>query len=78
MLCYMDVLCDMEMDMSIGTSGRIVIEVDPELKQELHTTLRSEGTNLKAWFLEQAGCFLAEKGQLRLKLVADAGEAAQE
>ena len=64
--------------MSIGTSGRIVIEVDPELKQELHTTLRSEGTNLKAWFLEQADSFLAEKGQLRLTLVADAGEAIEE
>ena len=64
--------------MSIGTSGRIVIEVDPELKQELHTTLRSEGTNLKSWFLEQADLFLAEKGQLRLTLGADAGEAAEE
>ena len=64
--------------MSIGTSGRIVIEVDPELKQELHTTLRSEGTNLKAWFLAQADTFLAEKGQLRLELVAEAGEGVEE
>ena len=64
--------------MSIGTSGRIVIEVDPALKQELHTTLRSEGTNLKAWFLEQADSFLAEKGQLRLVLVADGAEVVEE
>ena len=64
--------------MSIGTSGRIVIEVDPELKQELHTTLRSEGTNLKAWFLAQADTFLAEKGQLRLVLVADGAEVVEE
>ena len=64
--------------MSIGSSGRIVIEVDPELKQELHTTLRSEGTNLKAWFLQQADSFLAEKGQLRLTLVAEADEVVEE
>ena len=64
--------------MSIGSSGRIVIEVDPELKQELHTTLRSEGTNLKAWFLQQADSFLAEKGQLRLTLVADTSEEVEE
>lgn len=78
MLCYIGVLCDIGLQMSIGTSGRIVIEVDPELKQELHTTLRSEGTNLKAWFLQQADSFLAEKGQLRLTLVAEAGEAVEE
>ena len=64
--------------MSIGNSGRIVIEVDPHLKHELHSVLRSEGTSLKAWFLEQADSFLAEKGQLRLTLVADAGEAVEE
>ena len=64
--------------MSIGSSGRIVIEVDPELKQELHTTLRSEGTNLKAWSLQQADSFLAEKGQLRLTLVAEADEVVEE
>lgn len=53
--------------MSIGTSGRIVIEIEPDLKQELHTALRKEGLNLKTWFLENAEEFLAEKGQMKLE-----------
>jgi hypothetical protein len=60
-------LCDIT-DMSIGNSGRIVIEIEPDLKQELHKALRQEGLNLKAWFLENAEEFLAERGQLRLAL----------
>lgn len=38
--------------MSIGNSGRIVIEIEPELKKQLHAVLRLEGKNLKSWFLE--------------------------
>jgi len=49
--------------MSIGNSGRIVIEIEPELKKELHAVLRSEGTNLKAWFLENVEQLLSTKGQ---------------
>ena len=52
--------------MSIGSSGRIVIEVEPDLKQELHAALRKEGTNLKAWFLENAQQFLSDKSQMAL------------
>jgi hypothetical protein len=51
---------------SIGASGRIVIEVEPDLKQELHAALREEGTNLKAWFLENAQAFLSNKSQMPL------------
>ncbi len=54
--------------MSIGNSGRIVIEIEPELKQELHTALRGDGTNLKSWFLERVDQFLTDKGQLSLSL----------
>lgn len=52
--------------MSIGNSGRIVIEIEPELKRELHSVLRLEGTNLKAWFLNHVEELLAEKGQQSL------------
>jgi len=52
--------------MSIGSSGRIVIEIEPDLKQELHAALRQEGLNLKTWFLENAQEFLSDRGQLRL------------
>jgi len=54
--------------MSIGSSGRVVIEVEPELKRELHLALRKDGTNLKAWFIESAETFLAEKSNLQLSL----------
>lgn len=54
--------------MTIGTSGRIVIEIEPDLKQELHSTLRKDGMNLKKWFLNAANLYLAEKGQLQLDL----------
>lgn len=47
--------------MSIGNSGRIVIEIEPEIKQELHACLRLEGTNLKTWFLGQVEQLLVEK-----------------
>jgi len=54
--------------MSIGNSGRLVIEIEPELKKELHAVLKKEGTNLKAWFLENVDHFLSEKGQQSLAL----------
>ena len=54
--------------MSIGTNGRIVIEIEPDLKQELHIALRKEGMNLKEWFLQNATDYLADRGQLRLAL----------
>lgn len=49
--------------MSIGKSGRIVVDMEPSLKRELHLVLRREGTNLKSWFLEKVDEFLAEKSQ---------------
>jgi hypothetical protein len=52
--------------MSIGTSGRIVIEIDPALKRELHGALAKQGTSLKDWFLRQATQFLEQGDQLSL------------
>lgn len=52
--------------MSIGSSGRIVIEIEPELKRELHSVLKLEGTNLKSWFLNQVEDLLADRGQQTL------------
>lgn len=40
--------------MSIGTSGRVVIEIDPVLKRELHSTLARKGMTLKDWFVAKA------------------------
>lgn len=54
--------------MPVGTSGRIVIEVDPDLKQELYSALDKEGLNLKQWFLSNAQAFLKDRAQLSLPL----------
>ncbi|HGN8651877.1 TPA: hypothetical protein ACK1V7_004754 [Enterobacter cloacae] len=44
--------------MSIGNSGRIVIEVKPEVKRRLYSALASEGISLKEWFLRNAEHYL--------------------
>ncbi len=49
--------------MSIGNSGRIVIEIDPNFKKQLYSALKIEGVSLKAWFLENAEHLLAQKSQ---------------
>ena len=54
--------------MSIGASGRIVLEVPPHLKRELYAALAREGVNLKAWFLRQASEYLSQGRQERLTL----------
>ncbi|TXK93549.1 hypothetical protein BMR10_15530 [Methylococcaceae bacterium CS4] len=44
--------------MSIGKSGRIVIEIDPDLKKKLYSELSLQGLSLKEWFVESAHQYL--------------------
>ena len=37
--------------MAVGKSGRIVLEVEPELKQRLYSALALENRTLKEWFI---------------------------
>jgi len=37
-----------------GKSGRIVVEVEPDLKGRLHATLALDGLTVKEWFVERA------------------------
>jgi hypothetical protein len=61
--------------MAVGRSGRIVIEIDPEQKQELYAALEEDGSSLKQWFLERVDEYLHDRGQLSLRLmVADGDE----
>ena len=46
-----------------GLSGRIVVEVDPDLKLELYTALTFEGLTLKAWFVEEAQNYISQHRQ---------------
>jgi hypothetical protein len=54
------------MYMPRGSSGRIVIEVDPGLKRELYVQLARRDLTLKAWFVSEAESMVAEGGQLLL------------
>jgi len=58
--------------MAKGSSGRIVIEIDPELKQELYHALGEEGINMKQWFLGNAGQYLEERTQPSFPFVSSA------
>lgn len=61
--------------MPVGQSGRIVIEIDPELKHELYAALKGDDVTLKQWFLARVEEYLRDRGQLSLRLmVADGDE----
>jgi hypothetical protein len=53
-----------EEKMSIGDSGRIVIEIQPDMKRELHAALSRDGLTLKTWFVEQVGAYLQNCNQM--------------
>ena len=57
--------------MSIGSSGRIVIEIDPDLKRQLYSVLVQDGMSLKSWFLNEANLYLSTR-QDSEKIVVDA------
>lgn len=45
--------------MPVGKSGRIVIEIDPDVKQELYKSLGKESSSLRSWFLDNVSKYLA-------------------
>lgn len=54
--------------MSIGASGRIVVEVDPDVKRQLYSALARNGLTLKEWFLRNVEAYLENDGQISLPL----------
>ena len=52
--------------MSIGNSGRVVIEIEPTLKRHLYSTLAKQGLTLKDWFVSNAEIFVQETRQMQL------------
>jgi hypothetical protein len=65
-MCLQALYISKETAMAIGSSGRIVIEVEPELKHLLHAELQKDGLTLKDWFTEQARKYLFDHRQLAL------------
>lgn len=57
--------------MSIGSSGRIVIEVDSGVKRHLYTALARDGMSLKEWFLKSAQAYLSSADQMTLPLTTE-------
>ncbi len=55
-------LCNVT-SMAVGESGRIVIDVDPEVKRRLYSALAISGSTLKDWFLKNALSFCEEADQ---------------
>ena len=49
--------------MSVGNSGRIVIEVDGELKKMLYESLKKDGLTLKEWFVRNARQYVSDAQQ---------------
>jgi hypothetical protein len=54
--------------MARSASGRLVLEVEPELKRRLHSRLAAEGRTLKEWFLENAENYLSIPAPIQLPL----------
>lgn len=53
--------------MSIGSSGRIVIEMPSEKKRLLYGELSRRGISLKSWFLDQVDGYLRTTGDVRMQ-----------
>lgn len=49
--------------MSVGNSGRLVIEVDVELKKMLYAGLELENITLKEWLIRNAKNYIKEINQ---------------
>jgi hypothetical protein len=44
--------------MARGKSGRVVIEIEPELKKELYFALAADDSTLKEWFIKKARAYI--------------------
>ena len=47
--------------MSKGDSGRVVIEIEPDLKRRLYSTLAMDSSTLKDWFIQCAESYVKDK-----------------
>ncbi|MDF1659893.1 MAG: hypothetical protein P1U58_19925 [Verrucomicrobiales bacterium] len=59
--------------MAQGTSGRVVIDLDPDFKERLYGVLKDKGLSMKEWFLQNAEetCDSHTQPRLELELEVD-------
>lgn len=50
-----------------GSSGRIVVEIDTNLKRELYAALALEGSTFKDWLIQRADKYVTESRSIRKK-----------
>lgn len=51
----------MVVEMSKIESGRLVLEIDPDLKRKLYAVLALEQKTLKEWFIESSSSYVKER-----------------
>ena len=51
--------------MAVGNSGRILADIDPDLKSIFYKTLKANGLDFKTWLLDRINMFLNENGNKR-------------
>ena len=44
--------------MARGKSGRVVLEIDPDLKRQLYSSLENNQQTMKEWFVKEAETFI--------------------
>lgn len=49
--------------MAKGPSGRLVVDIEPTLKRELHAALAGDGTTFKEWVIARIDQYLDERRQ---------------
>jgi hypothetical protein len=54
-----------------GSSGRIVVDIDPEFKKEVYSALALRGSTLKDWFTQAAKDLCADTRQPQLWSLAE-------
>ncbi len=64
--------------MSRGPSGRIVVEIDPDVKLRLYEQIEGDGTTFKQWLLIQIERFLAVRGDRASPMAGAAHDPQQE
>jgi len=57
--------------MARGKSGRIVLEIEQNIKNDLYIALAKNQTTLKDWFLDTASCYIKENSFSNELLIAE-------